>query len=66
LSKALKELRGGNWIEVSRQGGRHKATLYAVTFYAIDYCKGKLDVSSTGSPRSTWRKHEPYSPMPKS
>ncbi len=65
LNKALKELLTGDWLEVTRQGGRHKATLYAVTFYAIDECKGKLDVRSTGSPRGTWKKNEPLPPLPK-
>jgi hypothetical protein len=65
LNKALKELRGGDWLEVARQGGRNKATLYAVTFYNIDVCKGKLDILSTRSPRSIWRKHEPLPPQPK-
>ena len=65
LSKALKELRAGGWLEVTRQGGRHMATLYAVTFYAIDDCKGKLDVRATSSPRGTWKKNEPLPAMPK-
>jgi hypothetical protein len=65
LSKALKELLAGDWLEVTRQGGRNQATLYAVTFYAIDDCKGKLDIESTSRPRSTWRRHEPLPPMPK-
>jgi hypothetical protein len=50
LNKALKELLAGDWLEVTRQGGRHKATLYAVTFYAIDECKGKLDVVRPAAP----------------
>ena len=65
LNKALKELLAGEWLEVTRQGGRHKATLYGLTFYAIDDCKGKLDVQPTGSPRGTWKKNEPLPPMPK-
>jgi hypothetical protein len=65
LNKALRELRDGNWLEVTRQGGRHKATLYGLTFYAIDDCKGKLDVRATSSPRGTWKKNEPLPAMPK-
>lgn len=65
LNKALKELLAGNWVEVTRQGGRNKATLYALTFYAIDDCKGKLDVNATGSPNGAWRKNEPLPPLPK-
>jgi hypothetical protein len=65
LNKALKELLAGGWLEVTRQGGRNKANLYAVTFYAIDDCKGKLDVRATGSPPGTWKKNEPLPPLPK-
>ncbi len=65
LNKALKELLAGGWLELTRQGGRHKASLYAVTFYAIDDCGGKLDVSATGSPRSTWKRNEPLPALPK-
>jgi hypothetical protein len=65
LSKCLKELLAGNWVEVTRQGGRHKATLYALTFYSIDDCKGKLDVRATSSPTGGWRKNEPIPPLPK-
>ena len=65
LNKALKELKEGHWVEVTRQGGRHKATLYGLTFYAIDDCNGKLDVLSTSSPRGAWKKNEPLPSMPK-
>lgn len=61
LNKAKDELLDRDMIMVTRQGGRNKATLYALTFYAIDHCKGKLDVSSTHSPLSTWKRHEPLS-----
>ena len=64
LNKALKELRLRDWLETTRQGGRHKPTLYAVTFIAIDSCGGKLDVLATASPRGSWKKNEPLPPMP--
>lgn len=59
LTNALKELKAGEWIEIARRGGRNKAHLYALTFYAVDDCKGKLDIAATHSPRSFWRRHEP-------
>ena len=65
LFKAIVELRDGEWVEVTRQGGRHAATLYAVTFFAIDDCNGKLEVMSTSSPKSLWKKNEPLPPLPK-
>ena len=62
LNKARRELLAGEWIMVARQGGRHKPTLYALTFYAIDECGGKLDVNATHSPSGIWRRHEPLLP----
>lgn len=59
LNRAIKELLEAGFIETSRQGGRHKCTLYALTFYAVDDCKGKLDIASTIKPKSLWRKNEP-------
>jgi len=55
LYKAIKELKSADWLEVSRQGGRHKPTLYALTFFAVDECNGKLDIPSTKQPKSTWK-----------
>ncbi len=63
LSKARRGLLKGEWIIVTRQGGKHKPTLYALTFYNIDECRGKLDVEPTHRPPSNWRKHEPASPV---
>ena len=55
LHRAIKELRDRWWILVARQGGRHKATLYALSFLAIDECDGKLEIAATRSPPSTWK-----------
>ncbi len=59
LYKALTELKEKYLIVVSRQGGRNRASLYALTFFAVDECKGKLDINSTHSPSSLWRRNEP-------
>lgn len=59
LNRAIKELLETGFIETSRQGGRHKCSLFAVTFYAVDECKGKLDIKPTSKPKSLWRKNEP-------
>ena len=53
--RSVNELLEGGWIELSRQGGRHKASLYALTFYSVDECKGKLDIKSTSKPKGTWK-----------
>ena len=58
LSRAIKELIEAGLIEVSRQGGRHKCSLYAVTFKPIDDCKGKLDIKATTAPVNLWKKHD--------
>jgi hypothetical protein len=55
LNKAKKELVGRDIIWVTRQGGRNKACLYAVTFFPIDECKGKLDVASTRTAPVNWK-----------
>lgn len=59
LNRAIKELLASGFIETSRQGGRHRCSLYAVTFYAVDECNGKLDINATIKPKSLWRKNEP-------
>lgn len=64
LNRAVKELLDIGFIEVSRQGGRHLCSLYALTFYAVDECKGKLDISATSTPKSLWRKNEPLPDIP--
>ena len=56
LHKALQELRQAGWVVVSRQGGRHRCSLYALTYLAIDECKGRdLDISPTAAPLGTWK-----------
>jgi hypothetical protein len=63
LEKARRELLEHGWIIVTRQGGRHQASLYAVTFYGIDGCNGKLDVSASLVPSGLWRQNEPAQPL---
>ncbi len=46
LHKSLAELKATSFIVETRKGGRHKATLYGVTFFDIDYCGGKLDIQA--------------------
>jgi hypothetical protein len=57
LGKGLKDLTDADFILRTRQGGRHVATLYAVTFYEVDWCGGKLDLEApTRRFMGTWRK----------
>jgi len=63
LNKARKELIEAELIIVSRYGDRKRPHLYALTFFAVDECGGKLDISTTQKPLSLWRLHEPLPPL---
>ena len=52
---ALTELLGTGFIEQTRQGGRNKCSLYAVTWLAIDECNNKLDLNPTKIPSNLWK-----------
>lgn len=58
LNKARKKLLEHGLIQVTRQGGRHKPTLYAVTWQNINECKGKLETSPTDRPSNRWKEYE--------
>ena len=53
LNKAIKELREAGIITQTRQGGRHKCSLYALTFIAIDECLDKNGISKHDATPST-------------
>lgn len=55
IYEALVELLGNGFIEQTRQGGKNQCSLYAVTWIAIDECKGKLDVSQTRVASNLWK-----------
>lgn len=55
LDRALTELEHYGFIVMTRQGGRNKCSLYAVTWHAIDYCSGKLEISTTVTAPGTWK-----------
>lgn len=57
LNKARKQLIDEELIIISRHGNRRRARLYALTFFAVDECGGKLDISATQKPLSLWRLH---------
>ena len=59
LHKAKKELIEKDVIWVTRQGGLNKANLYALTWFPIDECKGKLDVSPTTTAPVNWKNKMP-------
>ena len=48
--RGLKELVKNELLVMTRQGGKHKCSLYAVSWRSIDYCNGKLDIQETNEP----------------
>ncbi len=55
LQKAKNELIERGFILVSRQGGRNKCSLYAITWQPIDDCKGKLDIGASNKSLNLWK-----------
>jgi len=58
LYNAIKELTHYGFIYNSRQGGRHRATLYALTWNKVDECKGKLEIEPTLIPLGYWKEEK--------
>ena len=64
LMKAKRELLEMELIVETRKGARpNKASLYAVTFYALDECGGKLEMSPRGFPRGAYKLRDPLPPV---
>ena len=60
LQAAKLELIEAGLIVETRKGARpNKASLYAVTWYALDDCGGKLEVSARAFPRGAYRLKDP-------
>jgi len=60
LQRACVELREAGFIVLTRQGGRHRPSLYGVSFFEIDFCAGKLDFEApTRRFMGAWRKSTP-------
>jgi len=55
LYKAECELLRAGLIEKTRQGGRNRCNLFALTWRPIDECQGKLDVRATNVPSGLWK-----------
>lgn len=56
LDRATQEALHYGLIERTRQGGMRMCNLYALTWFAIDDCDGKLDRPATLLPPGTWKK----------
>jgi len=57
LEEALNELLHYGLILLSRQGGRHRASLYALTWHPINECKNKLDINKTKISPGIWKQN---------
>lgn len=68
LATAIKELRDTRFLVLTRQGGKHKPNLYALSFYAINDCKDErgfskfdphLQIIPSDAPRNEWLRDTP-------
>jgi len=60
LAKAKRELLQTQLIVETRKGWRpNRASLYGLTFFALDHCGGKLDINPGGFPYGAWRHFVP-------
>lgn len=65
LQRAKRELIELGLIVETRKGARpNKASLYAVTWCALDECGGKLDISANAFPRGAYRLLNPVPILP--
>lgn len=55
VKAAIKELKDTGFITVSRQGGKNRCSLYALTFFAVDDCGGILDIPATHTFTDDWK-----------
>ena len=56
---ALPLLEERGLIIKTRQGGRNRCSLYAVTWFGIDNCKGKHDFPANPVPSNDWKSWQP-------
>lgn len=60
LNKAKKDLIASELIVETRKGARpNKCSLYALTWFALDDCDGKLDMAAQAFPRGAYRLKDP-------
>lgn len=55
LYKARDELIRYGFILLSRQGGKNRCSLYAITWWAVDECQRKLDIPATKTAPGNWK-----------
>lgn len=62
LNRAIKEAIAKKFLMLSRQGGLHSASLYALTFFPINSCGGKIELQVTVVAAHTWKQNSAPSP----
>lgn len=55
LAQSLAKLEALGFILRTREGGKHRCSLYALSWQPIDDCGGKLDVKATATAPNTWK-----------
>ena len=58
-TRALRELRHYGLLLLTRQGGLHGPSLYALTWKPLNDCGGKTDTGATVTPPGTWKGDKP-------
>ena len=58
-TRALRELRHYGLLLLTRQGGLHGPSLFALTWHPIHDCGGKLDATPTTKPPGDWKGEKP-------
>lgn len=56
LKAAARELVAKGFLVQTRQGGRNRCSLFALAWFAIDHCDGKLDVPPSAVATNAWLK----------
>lgn len=60
---AQRELIEAGFIVQTRQGGRNQCSLFALTWFEIDECDGKLDVPATSVASNEWQRGNSCIPL---
>lgn len=63
LQAATRELEEAGFIVRTRQGGRNRCSLFALTWFPVDYCNGKLDIPASNVASNDWRSGRNRAPL---
>jgi len=55
VDKSKKELLEKKWLILTRQGGRNKCSLFAVSWLPVDECNGKLEYPPENVASNLWK-----------